>query len=87
MRLPAEEDNPLACSDGPRHLGEHPLFTRFDESPAAKPEGIPFDHRTHDAVAVVAGLDAVDSPPEPFAECLQIGEVTHAGGLNVLRHR
>ncbi len=55
-------------------LREHPLLARFDELEVAEPECVLPDQRQHQAVAVVAGLDAVDLVVELGGEALDVAK-------------
>jgi len=86
VRFPAEEyDGPL-CGDRALHLREHALLARLDQLEGAKAVPVLGDHFQHEAVAVVARLDAVDLVAQLRREALDVVEVTQSGLVQVGGH-
>ena len=75
VRLPAEEDDPLAALLRPPRLGQHRLLRALLQLELAEAELVALDHVEDQPVAVVARLDAVDRPVELVAELGDVGEV------------
>src|SRR3712207_944611 len=61
VRLPARPGDPLAIAQASVHLAEHAVSARLDELPVAQVVLVVLDHVQHDLVAVVAGLETVNS--------------------------
>ena len=84
----SQPKNTIGALRGDRALDlrEHPLLARLHELEVAEPECVFLDQRQHEAVAVVAGLDAVDLVVELGSEAPDVGEVTEPGLVQVGRH-
>ena len=86
MRCPAQKHDRPVRVDGALDLRQHALLARFDDLEVPEAEGIGVDHAENEAVAVVAGLDAVDRVIQFGGEFADIGEVAQAGLVGVGRH-
>ena len=86
MRRPAEEGDPLVVLHRLLGLGEHSSLGRFDEIEAFQPVLGIGDHLEHDAVTVIAGLDAVHLAVELVLELADILQALDAGLGDIGRH-
>ncbi len=87
MRLPGEKHHHLMPPDRAVEFCEHSLLAGFHEIEIAQAELAGFDHAEDGAVAIVAGLDAVDLAAELILELRDVGEIMQAGIIGFLRHR
>ena len=86
MRRPAEEGDPFIVLHRLLGLGEHAGFRGFDQLEAFEIVLGLGDHVENDAVAVVAGLDAVDLAVELVLELAEVGQRLDAAVGDILRH-
>jgi hypothetical protein len=87
VRLPAQEDHGLLRADVALHLGQHAGFGGFNDLETLETELILVDHVLHQAVAVIAGLDADDLAVQLLAELGDVGKALQTLVIEVLRHR
>ena len=87
VRVPGEEHDGRVVVVGTLDLREHALFARLDEPETAEAEQVLAHHAEHQAVAVIARLDAVDGGVELRREACDVGEALQPGRVGVGRHR
>ena len=86
MRRPAEEDDPLIVLHRLLGLRQHAGFRGFDQFEAFEIVLRLLDHVEDDAVAVIAGLDAIDLAVELVLELADVGQRLDAGFGDIGRH-
>ena len=87
MRLPGKEDDGLLVSIGAIDLGQFALLAGFDQLEVTQPELVLLEHFQDQAIAVIAGFDAVNGIAKCRGEALDVAEVLEPRLIGVRRHR